>query len=83
MNKRRFYGGVAQRLEHSAHTRGVAGSIPATATIWRVGEAAELTSLSRWHSGVRIPYASPKCSYNGILLFQQGAWICIPPQILF
>ena len=35
-----FYGGVAQRLEHSAHTRGVAGSIPATATIWRVGEVA-------------------------------------------
>ena len=27
--------------------------------IWRVGEAAELTSLSRWHSWVRIPYASP------------------------
>ena len=40
MNKRRFYGGVAQRLEHSAHTRGVAGSIPVTATIWRVGEVA-------------------------------------------
>ena len=45
--------------KRQVHTRGVSGSNPLTATIWRVGEVAELTSLSRWHSGVRIPYASP------------------------
>ena len=37
------FGGVAQRSEHSAHTRGVVGSIPTTATKTNI--------MARWRSG--------------------------------
>ena len=42
-------GGVAQGSEHSVHTRGVAGSNPATATMRRVGET---VNSPAFHAGI-------------------------------
>ena len=62
---RRGYGGIAQLVEHSVHTRQVVGSSPTSATIFAVAQFGPLVKRLRHRpftavTWVQFPYGSPR-----------------------
>ena len=66
-------GGVAQRSEHSVHTRGVSGSNPLTATImarWRSGLTHQPFTLAfRGSNPLRVTIHNPDVLQHQVFLF--------------